>query len=341
MITKAMEWDIRDKGMVLPIKPCRACTFAVPIQQTRPGPSINRVIGELEIAKKFANKRADYIKGLIQYLRLFSRGRSDQSISLFTVSTIEEWFAGRKEALTTRASNIGRLSSLFSFAVRRGYLKENPCDQLEKITIDRPAPAVLSPEQVKSALDFALTEPPRFLVWFVLAGIIGIRPGELRKMGATQLIKNLTEGLVIIDAIISKVRNRRIIELTPHAQQWLEFALSEQIQLPLSKGFMRKCRAKLKRHLRLQKWPQDILRHTALSYLLAYHGDEARVALESGNSVKIFRQHYKGLITPKQSDLFHQLLPRGDSPQMELFPLPHRNGDLSIDRRVEAGSVAT
>lgn len=128
-------------------------------------------------------------------------------------------------------------------------------------------------------------------------------------MNESDIRRRLTDGLIIVDSMISKVRNRRIIELTDHAQAWLTFALSEPVKLPFSKIYMRRCRQKLKTHLKLLKWPQDILRHTALSYLLAHHGEEARVALESGNSVKIFRQHYKGLVTPDESDRFLRLLP--------------------------------
>lgn len=283
-----------------------------------------QVIEELAVAKKFANKREEYIKGLVLYLKFFARGREIRSISDFDTGTIELWFAARKEALSTRASNVGRLSALFSYAVRRKYISENPCDSLERITIERREPPVLSTDQIASSIKLALSQPPRFLLWFILAGIVGIRPGELKKMNDERLRKNLTEGLIIIDAVMSKVRNRRIIELSDHSKAWLDFALAEEVKLPFSKVYIRRCRRKLREHLGLVKWPQDILRHTALSYMLALHGDEERVARESGNSVKIFRQHYKGLVKPGESQLFQNLLPRApDDRQLDLFTPPN------------------
>jgi len=250
--------------------------FQPALPTVQKGPPILKVISELEIAKQFANKRPEYIKGLVQYLKHFARGREQKSISEFDTATIESWFTSRTEALTTRASNIGRLSSIFSFAVRRKYIRENPCDFLERVTIERGDPPVLSTEQIEACFEFAIRQPPRFLLWFVLAGIVGIRPGELQKMNAEAIQKNLSEGLLIIDSMISKVRNRRVIELSPHAKTWIDHALSDEIQLPFSKIFMRRCRRKLKQHLGILKWPQDILRHTALSYMLALHGDETR-----------------------------------------------------------------
>lgn len=283
------------------------------------GPPIRQVIAELADAKKTANKRYEYIKGLVAYLNQFARGREHLSISDFNSGTIERWFASRNEASTTRASNIGRLSSLFSYAVRRKYISENPCDALESITIDRAEPEILTPEQIKSAMDFSLTQPPRFLLWFVLAGIVGIRPGELRKMTEQAVNRNLSEGLIIINAMISKVRNRRVIQLTEHAQTWLEFAVSEKIKLPFSKSFMKRSRHKLKSHLQLAHWRQDILRHTALSYLVAFHGDEERVAREAGNSVRILREHYLGMVRPVDSDFIQSILPSSiDEVQLEL-----------------------
>lgn len=283
------------------------------------GPPVRQVIGELELAKKFANRRDEYIKSLIQYLKQFSRGREHLSISDFNSGTIEHWFASRNEASTTRASNIGRLSSLFSYAVRRKYISENPCDALESIIIERGEPEILTPEQMKSAMDFALTQRPRFLLWIVLAGIVGIRPGELRKMTEQMVQRNLREGLIIINAMISKVRNRRVIELTEHAQTWLEFALLEKIKLPFSEIFMARSRHKLKSHLQLDTWPQDVLRHTALSYLVAFHGDEERVAREAGNSVRILRQNYLGIVRPADSYFVQSILPSSTNEvQLEL-----------------------
>lgn len=283
-------------------------------------PSIRHVICELEISKQFANKRPKYIKGLITYLRQFARGRESTSISDFTAPIIEKWFAGRNEALTTRASNLGRLSSLFGYAVRREYIRKNPCDNIERITIERGEPAVLSTDQVCLALQFAINWSPRFLLWFVLAGIVGLRPEELTKLDDGRLRRHLTDGLIVLDSMVSKVRNRRLIELSDHAQAWLDYCLSEPVKLPFSRSFIRRSRRYLKHHLNLQRWPQDILRHTALSHMLALHGDETRVARESGNSVKVFRQHYKGIVLPNESERFQQMLPpKSDQAQLELF----------------------
>lgn len=284
------------------------------------GPPIKQVICELEITKQFANKRPKYIKGLIAYLNMFARGRENSSISDFDAPLIEKWFAARQEALTTRASNLGRLSSLFSYAVRHEYIQHNPCDRIERVTIDRAEPPVLSIDQVCLALQFALNWSPRFLLWFVLSGIIGLRPEELTKLDGARLRRHLTEGLLILDSMVSKVRNRRLIELSSHARAWLDYALSDPVKLPFSKSFIRRSRRYLKRHLSLKRWPQDILRHTALSHMLALHGDENRVARESGNSVKIFQQHYKGIVLPAESQRFQQMLPpQSDRTQLELF----------------------
>lgn len=268
------------------------------------------MIRELEAAKRFANKRESYIKSLKEYLTLFVRGREQQSIQLFDVSAIETWFNSREEALSTRASNIGRLSSLFSFAVRRGYIAENPCDKLERITVERSTPAIWTPDQIRDALHFTTDRIPRFMLWLVLASIVGIRPGELDHMTRADVIKHARNGLLIVDGG-SKIRgHRRIIRLSDHALIWIAFASTLPSELPLPESAIRRYRRKLKDTLQLP-WPQDIPRHTALSHLVAYYQDEGRVAMESGNSVKILRKHYLGLVTPAENQRFQNNLPRG------------------------------
>ena len=81
------------------------------------GVTLGQAIEFLLAAKRAANFRPRYIDSLRLYLSQFARGREDLPLSHFTVEAVERWFAERSEALTTRASNAGRLSALFSFAL--------------------------------------------------------------------------------------------------------------------------------------------------------------------------------------------------------------------------------
>ncbi|MCP5523587.1 MAG: hypothetical protein H7A46_18775 [Verrucomicrobiales bacterium] len=56
--------------------------------------------------------------------------------------------------------------------------------------------------------------------------------------------------------------------------------------------------------LGFKAWPQDVLRHTAASQLLALRKDAAAVALELGNSPQVLLTHYRELVTREQAAEF-------------------------------------
>jgi hypothetical protein len=59
--------------------------------------TIAQAIDGLLVAKAAANYRPACVTSLRQYLSLFARGREGWPLEAFTVETIEEWFATRKE----------------------------------------------------------------------------------------------------------------------------------------------------------------------------------------------------------------------------------------------------
>ena len=59
----------------------------------------------------------------------------------------------------------------------------------------------------------------------------------------------------------------------------------------------------------LRPWPDNALRHSAISYRLALSRDLARVALESGNSPPVVQKHYLELVKPEAARRFFGILP--------------------------------
>jgi len=247
--------------------------------------SISRCIDELLIAKRGGNKTERYVKSLEHYLRQFSVGRESRAISDFTFSEIELWMS-KYQCADTRRTWLSRVSALFSFCVRRGYSDKNPCERIEPVTCDRKPPAIVTPAQSRDLLAAA----PKVMRPYIILGMYaGIRPEELTRLDWSHI--NLETATVNID--FPKVRGRRrIVPLDPLAVEILRLH-------PLKTGAVAPCRATISRWrvrarklLGIAKWPQDLFRHTAASYLLAKHQDAAKVALWLGNSVKVLMSHY-------------------------------------------------
>ena len=56
-------------------------------------------------------------------------------------------------------------------------------------------------------------------------------------------------------------------------------------------------------------WPQDLLRHTAASYLVARDGDAGKVALQLGNSAAVLLLNYRELVEKEDAAAFFELGP--------------------------------
>lgn len=262
--------------------------------------SISRCVDELLVAKRGGNKTERYVKSLEHYLRQFSVGRESRAILDFTFSDVESWMAKYPNA-DTRRTWLSRVSALFAFCVRRGYCDRNPCDRIEPVTCDRKPPCIVTPCQSRKLLAAA---PVVMRPYIVLGMFAGIRPEELTRLNWSHI--NLETATVNID--FPKVRGRRrIVPLDPLAVTLLK-------QHPLPRGAVAPCRATICRWrkraralLGLDKWPQDLFRHTAASYLLAKHQDAAKVALWLGNSVKVLMSHYIVPVSANDCEAFWNL----------------------------------
>jgi integrase len=293
----------REKGISL--EDLAEQSARVPLGQERK--TLAEAIEATIIAKSSANRRPDYLLGLQQYLHLFARGRENRYIDEITGADIEQWFARRKEAASTRASNLGRLSALFALAWRRNWVTENPCKRVERVTVEQGVPRILSAEEAGRILELARSTTPRALAWFSLTLLAGVRPEEADRIEWSAI--DLDRGIARIDAAASKVRQRRIVHLMPAAIEWLRLAMSLKAELPLNYSTRRRDLRSIREAIGWKEWPQDILRHSCASYWLAETQDAARVAHELGNSAGILLRHYRELVTRAEAQRFWALRP--------------------------------
>lgn len=271
--------------------------------------TLGEAIKETIAAKTRQNLRASYVKGLKQYLALFSNGRENVPLASITVHDLIQWFDTRGERNSSRASNAGRLSAMFGVAMRRGWVAENPVKRLDPIRIDRKIPLVLTPEQCERLLIMTWERKPKYLAFLVLAMFAGIRPQEVPRLGGWSTV-DLEAGTVCVSAAASKVRTRRIVHLMPAAVEWLKFAKEHDSALMnLCPQGIRRFRWNLKKYIRVWDWPQDVLRHTCASYWLAETQNANMVSLNLGNSPKILLTHYNGLVTKDQAAKFWTIRP--------------------------------
>lgn len=181
---------------------------------------------------------------------------------------------------------------------------------------------------------------PRALPYLALALFCGIRPDELGRMTPADV--HVGRRVVMVSAAASKVRQRRIISMPDAAAAWLELPGGE---LPFA-GIARRRQIRRWRDL-LGTWPQDVLRHTAASMMLARDGDVAAVARTLGNSPGILLRHYQELVGVDESAEFWALRPSNQRPHFNVDRLAvastralEANVDLNVaEARRRAGGV--
>lgn len=111
--------------------------------------------------------------------------------------------------------------------------------------------------------------------------------------------KHFERRILTIRAGQAKTASRRIVPVSDNLAAWL--APHRVASGPIDSAVEPYRRATaLARELGI-RWPQNVLRHSFISYRLALVKNVQQVALEAGNSPAIIFKHYRELTTEDQA----------------------------------------
>lgn len=256
-----------------------------------------------------------YERKLGQFSKRFPRLTLDD----VTRKQLHDWLdAELKTSAVTRRGTLRAVHALYAWARSKEppLCASNPCEglRIEEPKTDR-SPAILHAADVQALLEGA--GPYRHAV--ALMVFAGIRPdevaGEHKPPLAWEHVDRKAKR-VRVPVEISKTRAPRIIErLPPALWTWLEDAPAQAtgpICPARSRQVIRRCWAVLKkRRPDLERWPVDVLRHTAASYLLAMWGDAGRVSRVLGweGKTEILFARYASTMTKAQAQAIAALRP--------------------------------
>lgn len=234
------------------------------------------------------------------------RGQESKPVAEITLSDVEAWLASRNSAPSSARAERTRLSALFEFCIRRGWMQANPIDRLETIRSEDKVPAIFTANESEKLIRFCARDAVDVLPYVALGLFCGLRPDEAARMRWESI--KLGDASVVVDAATSKVRRRRVVTMRSPAVAWL--TLCKRDAGPVAPG--RKTLFEFRKDAASvigRPWPQDVLRHTCASHWLADAGDSARVAHELGNSVEILHRHYKALVSRDDAVRFWNIHP--------------------------------
>ena len=115
--------------------------------------------------------------------------------------------------------------------------------------------------------------------------------------------KEIGTDFIEVTAAKSKTRARRLVTIQPALRAWLAVGGV----LPLKQVHNR-----LRAVIRATgtPWPQNVTRHSFVSYHLAGFQSAAQTALQAGHTEQILFNHYREIVKPAEAALFWAIRPK-------------------------------
>lgn len=251
----------------------------------------------------------------------------NRTVNSLTSAELDPLITRPGNSAYTTNGNRRVLHTFFSWCVKKKYISANPVSDIEKAEIDDKEPGILNLSEVKSLLRTAAScKNGKLLPYVVLAVFSALRPKELTRLQWDQI--DLKQKLIRVDGLVAKRRKRRIVELHDNTVDWLQGCQAK----PIAPKNWRRDFDALRRLAgfrgsyprqgdeALKPWPQDVIRHTAISFHYAFHENEHKTAKWAGHLPDVLHQHYKGLVSPDDAKEFWAMKP--NDLDARIVPMP-------------------
>jgi len=258
--------------------------------------TVAALVNEFLRAKHRAGRSDRYLRALRNSLVKFSAGRAGHPVASVTVGEVEKWIHGQNWAIRTKKGYLGDVSTLFNYAVKRGYLVRNPAAPVELAAIVQAPPGIHSPADMRAVLAFALAYQPSICRALAVRYFAGLRSAEVERLAESSISAKYIE----VTAQNAKTRRRRLVAIQPVLAHWLAVTSQAGGALPVTgsqSNVWRDFNAALLRSPAAVPWSHNVTRHSFVSYHLGQWGNTGKTALEAGTSESMIFAHYRELVT--------------------------------------------
>lgn len=238
-----------------------------------------------------------YLDEIRKSLRDFVGAFSTRSLATFTAGELATIIDSRPGVAKTRNNFRGYLCALWAHAVKYELTPDNPMKRTTKARETPGETAILTPEAMRAALDAVNRICKDSLAPIVIQAFAGLRTIEVARLDWREV--NMEDGHITVTSANAKTRTRRNVDMADNLRAFLA-------PLARSSGpVMAACHPEEFPRIRAlvmgqgHAWGANALRHSFVSYRLAYSGDEKTTALEAGHTVDMLHRHYKGLASKK------------------------------------------
>lgn len=282
------------------------------------GVTVPEVAKEVIAAKEEDGMSDQYLSQLRSILGLFSRAFRKP---IMEVRGDERLLAAEQEALpgdpeqpidlAPRDVRVRQATELYLPAS-----EPTAPDLVPKVKVGATTTEIFEPDEIEKLLNAA---PAMVIPYLAIGAFAGLRSAELARLHWKAV--NLERRLIELRADQAKTASRRIVPISDNLAAWLAPLQRE------GKVFKVKAVPRMASVLAGTvglRWPQNVLRHSYISYRLAQTQDANKVALEAGNSPAIIFKHYRELVTEEAAEKWFSIFPP------EGWTPPERIGERSL-----------
>lgn len=276
-------------------------------------PTIREAGTEYVLARKIDHERGDIAKrtndSLRQAVTQLIAAVGDMRISDFGADELRTYLNALHVSAKSRQDVRLRLSGLFSYAVSRKWISANPCSSV-KIRVPRQEIVVLGVDACETLLREA--EKSRYaqhLVPYAACCLLGsLRPFEAQQLSWESV--DFETAHLHVTPSSSKKREGRFVTMEPALIAFLQpYAKPSGLLVAANhrkqwESLIRACG-----YGPQNPWPQDCMRHTGISMLLALKRNRALVTEEAGTSLSCLKRNYLSPIKAAEAARFWNLAP--------------------------------
>jgi integrase len=266
------------------------------------------VVTEFLDEKEKQGRSERHVETLSSHCKRFG-GAVSMNVGSVTAGDVDVFLDSLNVGARTRDNVANSIRTLFEFAKRKRYLPSD-FDELSRVTRldngeDGPI-EIYTPKEIAALLEAA----DESLVPFIaIGGFAGLRSSEIRRLD-WQDVKFDSDCIIVQKGKVKKRgKSRRIVPMPANLKAWLKpFERKAGKVWPHSKPYLYESLAVVAVKAKVP-WKSNALRHSFVSYRVAYIKNVPQVALEAGNSAQMIDSNYRELVTEAESQKWFSIMP--------------------------------
>lgn len=234
------------------------------------------------------------------------------------VKVVLSWLKSKGKPKTIKEYR-AELKQFFDYATRRGYWNKSPIDRISGADLPKVERAKISIWEIgvlKEFFEWLEAYHQDRVVWFAIACFAGIRRAEINRLkpeffdlehrritlpyyttktGDTWLMENLPENLWrFIDSYGLEIKRMHSSYFTILTREFIDYYNRKYPDVPL------------------QKWEQNVCRHSFCTYHLSLYRDATKTSLllRHRNPAQMWQHYLAGLVSKETATAYFSIFPR-------------------------------